>query len=191
MSGKTLNCTVEAGTDYTLPTANSSTLGGVKVGTTLEIDSNGVLNYNLPTASSSTLGGVSTTSSVTSTSGLTACPIISGVVYYKEPNLSIYAKAADLATVATSGSYNNLKDKPIIPTKTSELTNNSGFITNSALTDYVTGSYTDHTYAKKADIPTKLPNPNTLTIKSDGLEAEVPKTYDGSSEDTVTFTFET
>lgn len=41
--------------------------------------------YSLPVASS-TLGGVKTTSSVTSTSGLTACPIISGVPYYKDTN---------------------------------------------------------------------------------------------------------
>ena len=42
----------------------------------------GANRYVLPTAGS-TLGGVKTTSSVTSTSGLTACPIISGVPYYK------------------------------------------------------------------------------------------------------------
>ena len=41
--------------------------------------------YTLPTAST-TLGGVKTTSTVTSTSGLTACPIINGVVYYKDTN---------------------------------------------------------------------------------------------------------
>lgn len=38
-----------------------------------------------------------------------------------------------LATVATSGSYNDLTDKPTIPTKTSDLTNDSGFITSSSL----------------------------------------------------------
>lgn len=43
-----------------------------------------------------------------------------------------------LSTVATSGSYNDLTDKPTIPTTTSELTNNSGFITSSALTGYAT-----------------------------------------------------
>lgn len=46
-------------------------------------------NYSLPTASSSTLGGVKTTSSVTSTSGLTACPIISGVPYYKDTDTKV------------------------------------------------------------------------------------------------------
>lgn len=35
-----------------------------------------------------------------------------------------------LATVATSGSYNDLSDKPSIPTKTSQLTNDSGFTSN-------------------------------------------------------------
>lgn len=35
----------------------------------------------------------------------------------------------NLATVATSGSYNDLEDKPTIPTKTSELNNDSGFLT--------------------------------------------------------------
>lgn len=46
----------------------------------------GANKYSLPTASSTTLGGVKTTSTVTSTSGLTACPIISGVPYYKDTN---------------------------------------------------------------------------------------------------------
>ena len=45
-----------------------------------------------------------------------------------------------LATVATSGSYNDLIDKPTIPTTTNELTNDSGFITNAALTGYATTS---------------------------------------------------
>lgn len=43
--------------NYSLPTASSSTLGGIKVGSTLTINS-GVLNYNLPVATSSALGGV-------------------------------------------------------------------------------------------------------------------------------------
>ena len=35
-----------------------------------------------------------------------------------------------LASVATSGSYNDLSNKPTIPSKTSDLTNDSGFITS-------------------------------------------------------------
>jgi len=48
---------------YTLPVAGTLTLGGVKVGTGLSIDTGGILSstitqYSLPTASSSVLGGV-------------------------------------------------------------------------------------------------------------------------------------
>lgn len=41
-----------------------------------------------------------------------------------------YTPSANLATVATSGSYNDLANKPTIPSKTSDLTNDSGFVTN-------------------------------------------------------------
>lgn len=47
--------------------------------------------------------------------------------------LNSKANSADLATVATSGSYNDLEDTPTIPTKTSDLTNDSGFITSSSV----------------------------------------------------------
>lgn len=45
-------------------------------------------SYTLPTAAKDTLGGVKTSSTVTSTSGYTACPIISGIVYYKNTTYS-------------------------------------------------------------------------------------------------------
>ena len=44
--------------------------------------------------------------------------------------LSTKADSSSLATVATTGSYTDLSNKPTIPTKTSELTNDSGFITS-------------------------------------------------------------
>lgn len=48
---------------------------------------------------------------------------------------------ADLKTVAFTGSYNDLSDTPTIPTTTSELTNNSGFLTaNTAPVKSVDGS---------------------------------------------------
>lgn len=43
--------------------------------------------------------------------------------------LNGYVLSTSLATVATSGSYNDLSNKPTIPTKVSDLTNDSGFIT--------------------------------------------------------------
>ena len=47
--------------------------------------------------------------------------------------LTIKVNRAELASVATSGSFNDLLDKPTIPTKTSELTNDSGFLTEHQL----------------------------------------------------------
>lgn len=96
-----------ARTDATA-TAASTTNGNIKInGTETTV-------YTLPTASS-TLGGVKTTSTVTSTSGLTACPIISGVPYYKNTTYSNASlgqgygtcdtAAATAAKVVTLSSY--------------------------------------------------------------------------------------
>jgi len=68
------------GGNYTLPTASSSTLGGVKIGSGLKINTNGVVSADV-TAST----------------------------------LTAYAKTTDLSAVATSGSYNDLSNKPTIP----------------------------------------------------------------------------
>lgn len=46
-----------------------------------------------------------------------------------------------LAAVATSGSYLDLTNRPTVPTKVSDLTNDSGFVTSSALSGYATESY--------------------------------------------------
>lgn len=43
--------------------------------------------------------------------------------------LTIKVNRSELARVATSGDYNDLSNKPTIPNKTSELTNDSGFLT--------------------------------------------------------------
>lgn len=48
-------------------------------------------------------------------------------------DLTGYVLRNDLAAVALSGSYNDLNTKPIIPTKTSDLINDSSFITNADL----------------------------------------------------------
>ena len=52
-------------------------------------------------------------------------------------NINNKANTADLASVAFSGSYNDLTNKPTIPTKTSNLTNDSNFVSN---TSYATAS---------------------------------------------------
>lgn len=63
--------------------------------------------YVLPTASS-TLGGVKTTSTVTSNSGYTACPIISGVPYYKDTNTTYSNATTSAAGLMSSGDKSKL-----------------------------------------------------------------------------------
>lgn len=48
---------------------------------------------------------------------------------------------SDLSNVAFSGSYNDLLNKPFIPSKTSDLENDIGYITDSALTGYATQNW--------------------------------------------------
>lgn len=62
----------------------------------------------------------------------------------------------------------NLALSSDIPTKVSQLDNDSGFLTQAPVT-----SVNNQTGAVKIDIPTALPNPKTLTINGE--------TYDGSS----------
>ena len=78
--------------DGLMSASDKSKLNGIEAGANA---------YTLPTASS-TLGGVKTTSTVTSTSGLTACPIISGVPYYKNTTYSNASLGQGYGTCATA-----------------------------------------------------------------------------------------
>lgn len=188
-------------TDY----ASASTGGVVKVGTGLAIDANGVLSStgltavdwtditNKPTNVSywtNDAGYITSASLPTKTSDLTNDG---------SDGTSTYVEADDLATVATSGSYNDLTNKPTIPTvndatitiqrnstnvdsftvnasqnktiniavptKTSDLTNDSNFATTSQIPTKTsdltndgsdgTAAYleTDETAYKTASIP--------------------------------------
>ena len=182
---------------YTLPSATSSVLGGVKVGSNITVSSGtisltksnvtsalgytppttnttysaatqstaglmsaadkkkldgvatGANAYSLPTASSSTLGGVKTTSTVTSTSGLTACPIIKGVPYYKDTNTTyslssfgVTATAAELNYVdgVTSNIQTQLNGK--LPITGGTITGTTGLIIDGTnVTDQVGYNY--------------------------------------------------
>jgi len=102
------------------------------------------------------------------------------------------ANVSGLATVATSGSYNDLSNKPTIPTKTSDLTNDSGFLTahqdisgkaNSADLAAVatSGSYND--LSNKPTIPTKI---SDLTNDSGFLTAHQDISGKANSADLAT-----
>lgn len=80
-----------------------------------------------------------------------------------------YAELSDLATVATTGNYNDLTNKPTIPTDTSDLTNGAGYITSSALNGYATESWVTNqgylTNVSWSDISSK---PSFATVATSG-----------------------
>lgn len=76
-------------------------------------------------------GGGSSITIDSALSGTSTNPVQNKVI---KSALDAKADTNDLARVATSGSYNDLSNKPTIPTKTSDLTNDSGFITSAPVT---------------------------------------------------------
>lgn len=89
------------------------------------------------------------------------------------------AKIANLATVATTGKYSDLTDKPTIDTSMSSTSTNA--VTNAAISSALSGkANTSHTHTKSqiTDFPTSLKNPNALTIGD--------VTYDGSAAKSIT-----
>jgi hypothetical protein len=70
-----------AGGNYTLPTATASVLGGVKIGSGISIDGNGVISassgYTLPSATTSTLGGVIVGTGLSVSSGTVSANVTS------------------------------------------------------------------------------------------------------------------
>lgn len=68
-------------------------------------------NYSLPTAGTNALGGVKTTSTVSSTTGLTAAPIISGNVYYKDTTYSeVTTSSSGLMSASDKSKLNAFSD---------------------------------------------------------------------------------
>ena len=192
---------------YELPTASATTLGGVKVGSGLSI-TNGVLSatggggvadsvewdkvQNKPNfanvATSGDYNDLSNKPTIPSVAGLASEAYVNEkVAAIKVPSLDGYAKTADLSTVATSGSYNDLSNKPTIPsieglaseayvnekvaaivipevpTKVSELENDAGYLTeHQSLAEY----------AKKSEIPAPYTLPTASTSTLGGVKVD-------------------
>jgi hypothetical protein len=86
--------------DYT--TAEKNKLSGIAANAN---------NYSLPTAGTNALGGVKTTSTVDSANGLTASPIVNGVVYYHDTTYgNVTTSAAGLMSAADKSKLNGFSD---------------------------------------------------------------------------------
>lgn len=174
------------GGDYKLPQATETTLGGVKAkqrtSETLEVAidaSTGKLyvpqqggggSYVLPVATNTVLGGVKAPAKTSET--VKVAVDADGFLYIKD-----YA------------------EKSAIPTKVSQLQNDSNFLTKESdptvpswakqpdkptYTAEEVGAQPAGDYALKNEIPTKLPNPQKLTFTG-----AVNETYDGSEAKTI------
>jgi hypothetical protein len=97
------------------------------------------------------------------------------------------ANTADLATVATSGRYNDLINKPVIPTNTNQLINGSGYITSTALTNYATQAFvTSRGYLTSVsyDIITNKPDFSTVATTGSYTDLlDLPQLFDGNYND--------
>lgn len=96
----------KAASGHTHSNATASAAGLMSASDKSKLDgiASGANKYTLPTASS-TLGGVKTTSTVTSNSGYTACPIINGVPYYKDTNTTYNLGSFGVTATAAELNY--------------------------------------------------------------------------------------
>ena len=95
-----------------------------------KVTGKGLSTNDFTTAQKNKLAGIDTGANKTivdsTLSNSSTNPVENNVV---KSALDTKANINSLSTVATSGSYNDLNNKPTIPSKTSDLTNDSGFLT--------------------------------------------------------------
>ena len=160
----------ENGTTYSVAMTSANGLMSSTDKAKLDGIAAGANAYTLPTASSSTLGGVKTTSTVTSTSGLTPCPIISGVPYYKDTNTSY--TLSSFGVTSTAAELNVLDG---ITATTTELNYVDG-VTSNIQTQLDSKAASSHNHAAT--------NITSGTLSSDRLPT-VPITKGGTGATTV------
>lgn len=149
-------------TTYSAATTSAAGLMSAADKTKLDGIAANANNYILP-AATTVLGGVKTTSTVTSTSGLTACPIIDGTVYYKDTNTT-YSVATQSASGLMSANDKKTLDGMTATTTTPKAAGTAavGSETKYARGDHVHPAQT--TVSGNAGSATKLATARNFTI---------------------------
>lgn len=176
------------GGSYTLPIASADVLGGIKVGAGLTISTEGTLSATGGgTADAVEWSNVLDKPTTIAGYGITDAKIDGNNVVLGDKTITPYTPSNPPTypvdsvndktgvVVLSAADVGALPNTTVIPDKTSQLDNDSGYITNSALTGY----------AKKTEIPTKT---SELTNDSGYITAnDVPvKSVDGATGDVVT-----
>lgn len=155
---------------YTLPTASSSVMGGVKIGSNISVSSGvisltranvtGALGYTPPVSDTTYVNATTSAAGLMSSTDKSKLDsIAANANNYVHPASHPASMITGLAAVATSGSYADLSDKPTIPTvptNVSAFVNDAGYLTqHQSLAAYVkstelkavakSGSYSDLT----------------------------------------------
>ena len=178
----------KASSSHTHGTATTSAAGLMSASDKSKLDgiASGANAYTLPTASS-TLGGVKTTSTVTSNSGYTACPIIGGVPYYKDTNTTY--NLGSFGVTATAAELNALDG---ITATVTELNYVDGVTSNiqTQLNGKAASSHT-HNYAGSSSAGGAATSANKLaTARTISLAGDVTgsTSFDGSGNVSITAT---
>lgn len=189
IAGTNISITRENDGDFPIgSTMSSGSIAGFVINNT----------YSLPTASSTTLGGVKTGAAITDTTGYTACAIKNGVIYYKDTN-STYTLSGlgGIGTISASGTAPLTLSATKSGTSVT-ITGSVATATNSSLgvvtTNSTVTSATDLiacpiingiVYYKDTNTTyTSLKNPSSLTLKVNSSSSAL-YTYDGSAAKTL------
>lgn len=125
-----------SGSNYTLPTASSSTLGGVKIGSNISVSDGTIsitksnvtsaLGYTPPVSDTTYVNATASAAGLMSSSDKSKLDsIAANANNYIHPASHPASMITGLAAVATSGSYNDLSDSPAIPVVDDSLSSDS------------------------------------------------------------------
>lgn len=174
----------ENANNYSLPVASSDTLGGIKVGTTLNI-TDGIIDYTLPIATVNTLGGVKST-----TTGTTA---------NRDYNVEIDSEGAMKVNVpweaaSTTSDIDIIEDIPVAGGPLANLLNQAGITTidkDTNMQELLMSLFTKEIYPtysyKEATITAKISTPS-LGVSTTVMEVNTSVTLPAIANSTTTTT---